>query len=92
MIEVETARFTVGVFQDVAWAVKGLDALSGAGFPPESLTVIAKEGADVTMLVERTFGSAGERLDIRFHRFQEEIGPSENYPPPRTLFFPSGMS
>jgi hypothetical protein len=64
MIEVETGRFTVGVFQDVGWAEKGLAALTGAGFPPESLTIVAKEGADTSMLVERTFGSAGERLDV----------------------------
>jgi hypothetical protein len=64
MIEVEAARFTVGVFQDVAWAEKGLDALNRAGFPPASLTIIAKEGADTSTLVERTFGSAGERLDV----------------------------
>jgi hypothetical protein len=65
MIEVETTRlFTVGVFQDIASAVKGLDALIGAGFPPESLTIIAKEDVDISTLVERTFGSAGERLDV----------------------------
>ena len=64
MIEVETARFTVGVFQDIAWAVKGLDALLGAGFPPESLTIMAKDAPDIGLLIERTFGSAGERLDI----------------------------
>ena len=64
MIEVETARFTVGVFQDVAWAQKGLDALKRGGFPLESLTIIAKEGADTNALVERAFGSAGERLDL----------------------------
>jgi hypothetical protein len=64
MIEVEAARFTVGVFQDVAWAEKGLDALNRAGFPPASLTIIAKEGADTSTLVERTFGSAGEHLDV----------------------------
>ena len=34
MVEVETGRFTVGVFQDVAWAAKGLDALKQAGFRP----------------------------------------------------------
>ena len=52
------------MFQDVAWAEKGLDALNRAGFPSESLTIIAKEGADTGTLVERTFGSAGERLDV----------------------------
>ena len=31
MVEVDTGRFTVGVFQDVAWAQKGLDALKQAG-------------------------------------------------------------
>ena len=64
MVEVETGRFTVGVFQDVAWAQKGLDALKRGGFPSESLTIIAKESGDTSALVERTFGSAGERLDL----------------------------
>ena len=64
MIEVETGRFTVGVFQDVAWAQKGLDRLKRGGFPAESLTIIAKESADTSALVERTFGSGGERLDL----------------------------
>src|SRR5436190_10855062 len=64
MIEVDTARFTVGVFQDAAWAERGLDALKQAGFPSESLTIVAKERADVASLIQRTFGSAGERLDV----------------------------
>ena len=64
MIDVETGRFTVGVFQDVAWAQKGLEALKRGGFPAESLTVIAKESGETSALVERTFGSAGERLDF----------------------------
>ena len=50
MVDVETGRFTVGVFQDVAWAEKGLDALKQAGFVTEALTVLAKEGADVSAL------------------------------------------
>ena len=44
----------MGVFQDVAWAEKGLKALKQAGFVPESLTVLAKEGADVSALFTRT--------------------------------------
>jgi len=64
MVEVQTGQFTVGVFQDVAWAQKGLDALKRGGFPSESLTIIAKESGDTSALVERTFGSAGERLDL----------------------------
>jgi len=63
MIDVERGRFTVGVFQDVAWAQKGLDALKQAGLPTESLTIIAKESPEVAALIERTFGAGGERLE-----------------------------
>ncbi len=65
MVEVETGRFTVGVFQDVAWARKGIAALRAAGFPAESLTVLAKEGPEVAALVQDACGAAGERLDIQ---------------------------
>ena len=64
MIETETGRFTVGVFQDVAWAEKGIAALKRAGFPLESLTIVAKESADAGALIERVFGSGGERLEL----------------------------
>ena len=66
MVDVETGtgRFTVGVFQDVAWATKGLDALKQAGFPAESLSLIAKDAPDVAALIQRTLGTAGERLDL----------------------------
>ena len=69
MVEVSAGVFTVGVFQDVAWATKGLDALRRAGFASESLTVIAKDGTDASALIERTLGSAGERIEVA------DIGP-----------------
>ena len=64
MIEVEVDRFTVGVFQDLAWAAKGLDALKRAGFAPESLTILAKDSPEVSAFIEKTLGSPGERLDV----------------------------
>jgi hypothetical protein len=64
MIDVDTGRFTVGVFQDTAWADKGIAALKQAGFVPESLTVLAKESAEVGALLMRTFGTAGDRLEL----------------------------
>ncbi len=64
MIQVDTGRFTVGVFQDVAWAKKGLAALQAVGLPPESLTIMAKESAEVAALVESTLGSAADRLEL----------------------------
>lgn len=64
MVQVEAGRFTVGVFQDAAWAEKGLDALKRAGLPAESLTIIAKESGEVASLFQRALGAAGERLDL----------------------------
>jgi hypothetical protein len=64
MLEVETGRFTVAVFQDTAWAAKGLDALKQAGFPNESLTVLVKESAEASALLEKTFGAPGDRLEL----------------------------
>ena len=69
MVEVAAGLFTVGVFQDVAWATKGLDALRRAGFASESITVMAKDGTAASALIERTLGSAGERIEVA------DIGP-----------------
>src|SRR5689334_4808468 len=64
MFEVEAGRFTVGVFQDVAWAQRGLEALKQAGFPPEGLTILAKESPEVAGLIESALGGAGNRLEL----------------------------
>lgn len=64
MIDVEAGLFTVAVFQDVAWAQKALDALKRSGFAPESLTIMAKDSPTAASLIEKTFGTAGERLDV----------------------------
>jgi hypothetical protein len=41
-----------------------VDALKQAGFPAESLTIIAKEAPDTAALIERALGAGGERLDL----------------------------
>lgn len=64
MVDVETGRFTVGVFQDVAWATKGIAALVQAGLPPASLTVLAKDEPDAAALLEQSLGAPGTRLDV----------------------------
>ena len=64
MVEVDTGRFTVGVFQDVAWATKGLAALTNAGFPRDALAIIAKESTETAALIERTLGAPGERMEL----------------------------
>jgi hypothetical protein len=64
MVEADVDRFTVGVFQDFAWAQKGIDALTRAGFPIESLTVLSKDGPDAATFIERALGAPAERLDL----------------------------
>jgi hypothetical protein len=64
MIEAPMGLFTVGVFQDVAWAEKGLQALKAQGFTPEIISIIAKDSPEVAALAERTIGPA-PTLNIR---------------------------
>jgi hypothetical protein len=64
MIDPDSGRFTVGVFQNVAWAEKGLSALKQAGLPADALTIVAKDTPDVAALIEAALGAAGERLDL----------------------------
>jgi len=64
MVEVDTSRFTVAVFQDVAWATKGLAALTDAGFSRDVLAIIAKESTETAALIERTLGAPGERMEL----------------------------
>jgi len=64
MVEADVERFTVGVFQDLAWAQKGVDALIRAGFPRESLTILCKDGADAAAFIERALGAPADRIDL----------------------------
>jgi hypothetical protein len=64
MVDVETGRFTVAVFQDAVWAQKGLDALKNAGFPTESLTIVAKEDPGAAALFPKVFGEDGNPLQL----------------------------
>jgi hypothetical protein len=64
MNDVETGRFTVAVFQDVAWAQKGLNALRQIGLAAESLTILAKADPAVATLIQQTLGFTGEPIDL----------------------------
>ena len=64
MVDVEAALFTVGVFQDVAWARKGLEALKVARFVPDGISILAKDTPDAAGLIQQTFGAAAERIDL----------------------------
>jgi hypothetical protein len=64
MVDAEAGLFTVAVFQDAVWAEKAVRALTQAGFVPASLSIVAKNTPDAAALVEKTFGKAGERLEL----------------------------
>jgi hypothetical protein len=56
-VEVETGRFTVGVFQDIAWAEKGVAALRREGLTVESLSILGKASPEMSGFIERTLGT-----------------------------------
>jgi hypothetical protein len=55
-VETETGRFTVGVFQDIPWAEKGVEALRKQGLVLESLSIIGKASPEMSAFIERTLG------------------------------------
>jgi hypothetical protein len=63
MVQAET--FTVAVFQDVAWARRGLEALTAAGFGASSITVFGKESPEIRQLCEDLLGGTPERLELK---------------------------
>jgi hypothetical protein len=56
--------FTFGVFKDLAWAERGIDALLADGFEPASLSVLAKASPEVDRLVRARLQSAGETVEV----------------------------
>ncbi len=58
-------QYTVGVFQDVGSAGRGLSALVSHDFTIAELSLMAVESPEVNALVEETFGDSGETLDVK---------------------------
>ena len=65
MAEVDTGRYTVGVFKDVPSAERGIDALKRQGFPSESLSLLAKDSPDAGALLQKVFGRMPGKVDVR---------------------------
>lgn len=53
--DAEPRCFTICVFQDVAWATRGLEALQGQKFESGQVSVLAKKSEDVESLLSSTF-------------------------------------
>jgi hypothetical protein len=69
MAEVDTGRFTVGVFQDLTWAERGVDALKAHGLAAESLSILGKTSPELSVFIERQLG-APQSLDVK------DLGPT----------------
>src|SRR5512139_1933126 len=64
MLDAEEPRVTVGVFQNVAWASRGIDALLGIGLSTDALSVMAPDSSDAAALIARVFGTPGATIDV----------------------------
>ncbi len=65
MPHTDTGLFTVGVFKDIEWAERGLDALKAQGFTPSIVTILAKRTPETVELVRRTTGADGAELEVK---------------------------
>jgi hypothetical protein len=64
MVQADTGRFTVGVFQDLAWAERGVDALKKQGLAVESLSILGKSSPELSAFIERELG-APQSLELK---------------------------
>lgn len=64
-MDLSTDKFTVGVFQDIASAEKGIDALVRHNFAPADLSIIARQTPEVQALAERLFGTSPRVNDVK---------------------------
>jgi len=64
MTKVEQTLFTVGVFKDVTWAERGIDALRQQGFQASVMTIMVKDGPEAASFVQQVTGGDPERLDV----------------------------
>ena len=65
MIEASSGLFTIGVFQDAAWAEKAVQALKAQQFSADTMSFIAKDSAEAAALAERAFGVPLPTLEVR---------------------------
>ena len=63
MPHTDTGLFTIGVFQDVEWARRGLDALREHGFGAGVTSVLARESPEAADLVRHAMGADGLTIE-----------------------------
>lgn len=56
--------FTIGVFKDVEWARRGLDALRAQGFAAGMTSVVARSTPEAAELARHALGADGRTLEV----------------------------
>jgi hypothetical protein len=62
---IDQDRFTIGVFQDAAWARRGVEALLRDGFAADSITILAKDSPEAAGLIESTLGTPAGYVELK---------------------------
>ena len=63
--EMDRPCFTVCVFQDPAWADRGLEALRASGFDGDSVSVLAKQSEGAEALFKKLFTTEPLALNVK---------------------------
>jgi hypothetical protein len=64
MAQAEAALFTVGVFKDLAWAERGIEALKAQGFAADVMTVVARASPEAAAFIERVLGAPPAAIEL----------------------------
>ena len=64
MPHTDLGLFTIGVFKDVEWARRGLDALREQGFDAGVTSLVARSTPETAELARQALGADGQALDV----------------------------
>jgi hypothetical protein len=64
MAQAEATLFIVGVFKDLSWAERGVDALKAKGFAPQGLSVLSKASPEATAFAGKVTGAAPLEMEL----------------------------
>ena len=73
--DAERQCFTICVFQDTSWATRGLEALRERGFEGETVSLLAKQTAEVDKLISQTFDVEPTTIDVKGLGSTVAVGP-----------------
>lgn len=61
----DSSPFIVGVFQDVSWARRGVEALFHDGFDVDSVTILSLSSPEAAQLIESALGAPADEVELK---------------------------